>query len=274
MGAGFLIVALMAGLCLLKLNRKVEPFALASVGTLLLWLCMLSMIGIQGDGIEWLALLVLSSYGLLRRGNANAIILVVTVILAWLMILQEGLADIASYVLVPLMTGLFANLLVRRVAALDRMLERSVTTDPVTGFGNIELLRIEMEKAIEMKRRYQIQSAAVMLVFNNHAECVSKHGDSKTNDLLRELAQVWSSRLRNTDILCRYADNSFVCLLVNTGVENAVYLAEDLVRASEAYDYQGQVDIEVKYRIIPCELTENEDDWHRAFRSAEEKKAH
>ena len=86
-------------------------------------------------------------------------------------------------------------------------------------------------------------------------------GREKFDQYQISLSQVWNSRLRNTDVLCRYQDGLFLVLLPSTKFDSALLLATDLIKASNDYEFDSQKNITIQTKTVAHDGLENWEDW-------------
>lgn len=151
----------------------------------------------------------------------------------------EGARDVVTkpYHPVELVARLRHNLevvrLQRELVAKNALLERLSATDELTGLRNrrhVErALRIEFMRA----ERYGTPLAAIMADVDHFKEVNDRHGHAAGDRVLREVAAVLSTGLRETDVVGRYGGEEFL-LLLQVPLEGAVVAAERWRRALEA----------------------------------------
>ncbi len=113
-------------------------------------------------------------------------------------------------------------------ARLFEEIQWLATTDELTGIHNrrhfFELGRLEIERA----RRYGHSLSAIMLDIDNFKKVNDTFGHSVGDQVLRELAQVCLSGIREFDILGRYGGEEFAVVLPETQLSEACITAERL----------------------------------------------
>lgn len=93
---------------------------------------------------------------------------------------------------------------------------REILTDPDTGLFNFAYLKIKLDE--EYKRAAR---------FGNPLSCAMLGFDGQLSDLvLRELAGIFLVTSRDTDVLGRFDENSFLFLLPHTGPDGAEVMAK------------------------------------------------
>lgn len=249
-------------------NRKTAYWAVV-----LSWLSL-----IYGFSIEYLMtlylpiLLSLCAYFILPSAKAN-----IVNGLAWLGVGFMALSGTQALGIEAIMTIagvlVLANVVMRHLSVLETEIEKTQVTDSSTGCLNKDALIREMEKSWEIYKRYDIHASTIKLTILDLNRLQNELGLSQANVLLNEVVQVWISRLRNTDILCRYDDTQFICLLPNTPQESAELLAADLCKACDEYEFSGAKDIRIVSSVAQCLHEESWETWLRAITLLEGNKA-
>ncbi|MEO0663326.1 MAG: GGDEF domain-containing protein, partial [Planctomycetota bacterium] len=104
----------------------------------------------------------------------------------------------------------------------DDELMRAVI-DPVTGLFNYPFLQYKLDEEFKRARRFNAPLACAMLGFESAA----------SDDVLRELSSIFLSASRDTDVLGRFDENSFLFLLPNTGPDGAEIMARRVADTAE-----------------------------------------
>lgn len=108
-----------------------------------------------------------------------------------------------------------------------RELENLSTTDELTGLNNRRGLRDYLTRAISSARRYTEAGVVAFLDLDNFKEINDTHGHDAGDLVLRQLAAILKSSLRDTDFIARLGGDEFVFIL-----ERADY-AQGVARAYE-----------------------------------------
>ena len=97
--------------------------------------------------------------------------------------------------------------------ANDRLIE--ALTDPETNLFNFEFLNFKLDEEFKRAQRFGHPLSAVMLGFEGQV----------AEPVLRELASIFLQTSRDTDILGRFDESSFLFLLPHTGPDGAHVMA-------------------------------------------------
>ena len=103
-------------------------------------------------------------------------------------------------------------------------------TDPETSLFNYAFLNYKLDEEFKRARRFEQPLSCVMLGFEGQAE----------ETMLRELSGIFLDTSRDTDILGRFDENSFLFLLPNTGPDGAAVMAR---RVGEMAQEKGLRDL-------------------------------
>ena len=105
-------------------------------------------------------------------------------------------------------------------------------TDPETSLFNYAFLNYKLDEEFKRAQRFGQPLSCVMLGFEGQAG----------EDVLRRLAGIFLSASRDTDVLGRFDESSFLFLLPNTGPDGARIMAErvaEQARAEQLRDLVG-----------------------------------
>ncbi|MCP3917749.1 MAG: GGDEF domain-containing protein [bacterium] len=102
--------------------------------------------------------------------------------------------------------------------------------DSVTGLFNYAFLNYKLDEEFKRAQRFETSLACVMLGFEGQA----------SDDVLRELAAIFLVHSRDTDVLGRFDESSFLFLLPSTGPDGASVMAH---RVGEMAEERGLKDL-------------------------------
>ncbi|MES1945456.1 diguanylate cyclase [Salinisphaera sp. PC39] len=137
----------------------------------------------------------------------------------------------------------------------ERQLLRMASTDPLTGLPNRARFREVFER--ELKRIDRQGGTLSLAVFDlDYFKRVNDvHGHDAGDALLRRVGEIFDTRLRATDWVCRMGGEEFCVILPGTDTAQAVVIAEELRRRIEdmAFVHDG-VEIPVTVSVGVAEL--------------------
>ena len=92
-------------------------------------------------------------------------------------------------------------------------LDRLAHTDPLTALNNRRFLEHELERHVELYKRYRHPFALLMLDFDNLKWLNDTFGHAAGDSALQHLAKVMRINVRDVDIPCRYGGDEFIVLM-------------------------------------------------------------
>jgi len=104
-------------------------------------------------------------------------------------------------------------------------------TDPETGLYNYEYLTFKLDEEFKRARRFELPLSCVMLGFEGQLD----------EDGLARLSSIFLNASRDTDVLGRFDQSSFLFLLPNTGPDGAAVMARRIREATEAENLRDLV---------------------------------
>ena len=107
--------------------------------------------------------------------------------------------------------------------------------DGLTNLYNHRFFREQLEH--EMNKG---PLAIVMFDADNFKGYNDTHGHLKGDDVLRQIAEVLESTVRETDIVARYGGDEFIIILPDTGKYSASKFAERCVHLISEYHFEGE----------------------------------
>ena len=117
---------------------------------------------------------------------------------------------------------------VTEIVVYEKNLVEMNTRDSLTGIYNRKALNNYLQNELRRYKRGLRPFSLMMFDIDFFKKINDTHGHLCGDFVLKSLASFVSSNIRSTDILARYGGEEFVCLLPETDIENATYLAETL----------------------------------------------
>ncbi|HMG72311.1 MAG TPA: sensor domain-containing diguanylate cyclase [Pyrinomonadaceae bacterium] len=117
--------------------------------------------------------------------------------------------------------------------------ERLSLTDDLTRLRNARYLRQFLVNEIKRARRYRSNVAALFLDLDDFKRINDLHGHLAGSHALMEVAAVVLPSVRDTDCVVRYGGDEFVLILTETGIDEAVQVAERIRTKIEGHQFTG-----------------------------------
>lgn len=117
--------------------------------------------------------------------------------------------------------------------------KRLSLTDDLTRLHNARYLRQFLVNEIKRARRYRSNVAALFLDLDDFKRINDLHGHLAGSHALMEVAAVVLPSVRDTDCVVRYGGDEFVLILPETGIDEAIQVAERIRAKIEAHRFSG-----------------------------------
>jgi diguanylate cyclase (GGDEF)-like protein/hemerythrin-like metal-binding protein len=116
----------------------------------------------------------------------------------------------------------------RKVQNLNRKLEASVVTDTLTGLKNRLFFNQRISMEIERFKRYDTQLSLLMIDIDRFKRINDTYGHDIGDEVLKKVSRELQSHLRKIDLIARWGGEEFIVLLPETGIDEALIVAEKL----------------------------------------------
>lgn len=150
----------------------------------------------------------------------------------------------------------------RELKELLQKVEVMAITDPLTGLHNRRRFYDALKKEFASTKRYNYPLSCMLIDIDYFKKINDRYGHLAGDQVLKEMARILSSSTRETDILARFGGEEFVLLLPHTSKENALAVAERMIKKIRNHTVRfGNAAIKVTASIGIASLTDlNEDD--------------
>jgi diguanylate cyclase (GGDEF)-like protein len=120
------------------------------------------------------------------------------------------------------------RLLTRAVSNRERVdtLDEKVITDELTGVFNYRFLRIALRREIRRAKRFRQPLSVLMIDVDHLKDYNDRFGHLRGSQVLKTLAEVAHSAIRDIDILAKYGGDEFLLILPQTRKEGAEVVAD------------------------------------------------
>lgn len=127
---------------------------------------------------------------------------------------------------------------IRRLEEEKLTLERQSITDFKTGTYNDRYFHRRMREEFQRAQRHHLPLSCIMLDFDNFKEINDNFDHAFGDFVLLAFAKKVRGAIREIDIPARFGGDEFVVLLPNTGLEEAVRIAERIRKVVSAYTFE------------------------------------
>ena len=181
---------------------------------------------------------------------------------------EHAMAGVRRVLYTNLVIALVATLIVLAAVTLtidrfQRRLEEMATTDRLTGLVNRQSYEILVDRAIKESRRTGTPVSVVLFDIDHFKAINDRYGHLRGDLVLRKLAEVGFSWVRESDVACRWGGEEFLILLHNCRLDGAVTLAEKIRRNVAALSFMDVAsDLHVTLSAGVAQLGDDEDQEH------------
>jgi len=102
----------------------------------------------------------------------------------------------------------------------------SARHDPLTGAFNRGAMDQLLEREVSLAQRHQLDLSLLMVDLDGFKQINDRLGHAAGDEVLRQVADTISHRLRDSDVLCRYGGDEFVVVLPQTSREGSIEVAQ------------------------------------------------
>jgi diguanylate cyclase (GGDEF)-like protein len=132
-----------------------------------------------------------------------------------------------------------------------------IYTDDLTGLYNQRYLDIVLEQEIRRAERYGLEFSVLFMDLDLFKNVNDVHGHIAGSNALKEVAKILRNSIREVDVPFRYGGDEFTALLVETGIEGALVVAERIRQEIEhhvflkKYNQNTQLTASIGYATFP-----------------------
>jgi diguanylate cyclase (GGDEF)-like protein len=127
-----------------------------------------------------------------------------------------------------LITSIILSITNQRISSYQKKIERLAATDSLTGLYNRQTLQIILSEALKDTNRRGSILSVIIFDIDHFKQVNDTYGHRAGDFVLKEVAQVTGSTVRNSDILFRWGGEEFLIVLKDCGAENALKMAEKI----------------------------------------------
>jgi len=148
---------------------------------------------------------------------------------------------------------------VKHIEQQNVNLRKLANYDPLTGIRNrrysSELLEIEVERS----KRYKHSLSLIYMDVDYFKKINDNYGHQIGDEVLIDIANIVSQKLRNIDIFGRWGGEEFLIILPETKLIDAVYTAERIRTAIEQYQFKEVGDVSLSLGVVENNIDETID---------------
>jgi len=150
-------------------------------------------------------------------------------------------------------------------AKIHEKVENLATRDGLTGIFNHRYFQGALRKEIERASRHNRQMSLIFIDIDNFKHYNDRNGHVEGDELLKDISQIFSDNIRETDILARYGGEEFVIILSETNREGSLAAADKILKAVGEHPFNfganqplGKVTVSMGVSTYPVDAKEPE----------------
>lgn len=125
----------------------------------------------------------------------------------------------------------------KQLEELNLKLTELSITDELTRIYNYRFFQLMLEKEWDRAERYKRELSCILFDIDNFKRINDLYGHPVGDKILRELAELISRSVRQSDYLARYGGEEFVMLLPDSNLRNSLKIAEKLRKLIEDHPF-------------------------------------
>lgn len=130
----------------------------------------------------------------------------------------------------------------KELADANQRLAHLAVTDGLTGLYNRRHFQEALELEVERSSRTSLPVSLIMLDVDHFKKYNDRNGHPAGDQVLREIAQLLERSRRVNDFCARYGGEEFAVILVDTGRDTAVQVAERIRKEVEVFSFSHETE--------------------------------
>lgn len=119
----------------------------------------------------------------------------------------------------------------RQLGAANEQIAAQATRDALTGADNRRAFDTRLSQEVARAGRYNHRFSLLLIDIDEFNALTNSHGERTANAVLRTLAYVIESQIRESDWMARFEDDAFAVFFPETDPQTAVHAAERIREA-------------------------------------------
>ncbi|ACN17003.1 GGDEF domain family protein [Desulforapulum autotrophicum HRM2] len=141
---------------------------------------------------------------------------------------------------------------------INELLEKQASTDALTGIFNRMKFNQTLTSEIKRAKRYRVALSLILFDIDHFKQVNDSYGHLSGDTVLKHLARLVASNLREIDIFARWGGEEFVIQAPETSLESAIKLAEKLRSKIENYVFPAPKKITVSFGVATFRSSDND----------------
>jgi diguanylate cyclase (GGDEF)-like protein len=232
---------------ILRSKRIVNPYKFsANLVTSSLMLLMVYLVftgGVKGTGPLWIYIVppVALFFGGMRKGTRNIGLFVLIISILMFYPNDEWLGTsytfefksrlIYSFLTVSCLFAFYEYVRqnsFHRIQEMSQKFEKQAMRDPLSGILNRRGMQEKLQQEFARSQRYKNELTVMMCDIDHFKVVNDQYGHDRGDEIIKGLAEIFKSTLRQQDSLARWGGEEYLFLLPETNGSQAMQLAEKL----------------------------------------------
>ena len=269
--AGTIDAVLVVGVIVIGLYVwKTRRIRLASVTLTLFYMSgMVATIYVSGPVlIYWAFPTMTAAYFLLKPNEAAIVNMIAIAVLIPALFSELETIIFYSFLMTIVLNNVFSYIFSSRMQKQHEELEQLATIDSLTGIYNRRLFDERIRESVASRKRHNEISSLISLDIDHFKKINDTFGHAKGDEVLINLANLLSTRLRESDCIFRIGGEEFSILLKSTNAADAMKLAEDLRVQVEQSEQLMKYSVTISLGVAECYETDSDETWLKQADSA------
>src|SRR5207237_203608 len=117
--------------------------------------------------------------------------------------------------------------------------KRHATTDGLTGVYNRRGFETRIVEELAGAHRNKMGMTLIIVDIDHFKKLNDEFGHLLGDEVLRQVARIFSQQIRKNDVVCRYGGEEFAIILPETMKDQAMQVAEKLRKVVAEYPFPG-----------------------------------
>ena len=169
------------------------------------------------------------------------------------------MVNLAACALITTIVLIIINL---SISSYQQQIEQMATTDKLTGLYNRQALDIIFNQLTLDQKRHPGKLTVLLFDIDNFKGINDEHGHLAGDSVLVHIAHLTASRLRESDIICRWGGEEFLVLLKDCDLETGSNIAEELrlsVLNNPCSYQQGSINTTISVGVVGYRAKDSKD---------------